>query len=99
KHGQQTTTREQPGGTWTTGAVEMFVENLSEPGVFGIGDVFNGDEIAMENIFGFSAENVGEAAGHARAEIEAERAENQNDAAGHIFAAVLAYAFDNGKSA
>ena len=54
------------------------------------------DEFAIEDVFHFAAKNVGEAAGHSGAEIEADRAENRGDSAGHIFAAVLADTFDNG---
>ena len=53
----------------------------------------------MNDFIGFASKNVGEAASHAGAEIQAERAEDEDDAAGHIFAAVLADAFDNREGA
>ena len=77
----------------------MFAQRAAQPSVFAAGDFFRGDKIAMQNIFGFRAQNVREAAGHAGTEIQAERTENQNDAAGHVFAAVLADAFDHGECA
>src|SRR6185437_14612325 len=43
-------------------------------------------EVALE------VEHVGEAAGHARAEVEADLAEHRYHAAGHVFAAVVARA-------
>src|SRR5262250_708738 len=76
----------------------MHLENLTQPGVFGDGDIFDGDEVAMEHVFSFGAKDIGEAAGHTRTKVEAERAEDDDDAAGHIFAAVLADAFDHGES-
>src|SRR6266404_526982 len=53
------------------------------------------DEIAVQDVVGFGAQNVSEAAGHARAKIEAEGSKNQGDSAGHVFASVLANAFDD----
>src|SRR5260370_7376542 len=41
----------------------------------------------------------GRPAGHARAEIQAERAENEGHAAGHVLATVLADTFHYGKRA
>lgn len=40
------------------------------------------------------AKDVGEAAGHARAEIHSCRPEDDDYAGGHVFATVMAYAFD-----
>src|SRR5260370_22951292 len=56
-----------------------------------------GYETAMEHVIGSSAQDIGQPAGHARAEIQDERPEDDSDAARHVFAAVLADAFDNGK--
>ena len=41
-------------------------------------------------------EHVGDAAGHAGAEVAAGRAEHDDAAAGHVFAAVIADGFDDG---
>ncbi len=41
----------------------------------------------------------GQTAGHARAEVDAGGAEDDGQAARHVFAAVIAHAFDDGKSA
>ena len=41
-------------------------------------------------------EHVGEAAGHAGAEVDARTAEHDDDAAGHVFTAMVARAFDHG---
>src|SRR5260370_33611435 len=77
----------------------MLFQNAAQPGFFLGVDFRESDEIRVNDFIGFAAEDVGEAAGHARAKIEAERAEDQDDAAGHVFAAVLADAFDDGSSA
>src|ERR1700723_3452330 len=77
----------------------MFFQDGAQPGFFLGVDLREGDEIAVNDLVGFATENVGEAAGHAGAEIEAERAEDQDDAAGHVFAAVLADALDDSKGA
>src|SRR4029077_3226714 len=53
----------------------------------------------MEHVLGFCAQDICEAARHARAEVEPERAEDEHDAARHVFAAVLTDAFHNRKSA
>ncbi len=69
-------------------------------GIFFVGIEFGeGDEITMQDIFGFGAQDVSEATGHAGTEIQAERTEDEGDAAGHVLATVLADAFDNGESA
>src|SRR5260370_8305168 len=56
-----------------------------------------GYETAMEHVIGSSAQDIGQPACHAGAEIQAERPEDDSDTASHVFAAVLADAFDNGK--
>src|SRR4030095_13972881 len=53
----------------------------------------------MENVLGFGAKDIGQAAGHAGTKIQAEWAEDQDDATGHVFATVLANAFDHGERA
>ena len=57
------------------------------------------DKFSIQDIFHFTAQDVGEAAGHAGAEIETDGPENRGDAPGHVFASVLAHAFDDGDGA
>src|SRR5258706_7899008 len=99
KHGKEAATGEQTSGAWAAGTIEVLAQSAAKPGVFAAGDFFSVHKIKVQNVFGFGAEYVGEAAGHAGTEIEAERAENEDDAAGHIFATVLANAFDHGEGA
>src|SRR5271169_2337546 len=87
--------RKQTRGARAGGETQVLFKHAAQPGFFLGVDFRKGNEIAMDNFVGFAAEDVGETAGHAGAEIKAERAENEDDAAGHVFAAVLADAFDN----
>src|SRR6266404_8382672 len=79
--------------------MRVFLKGAAQPGLLigvRLGDL---DEIAVQDVLGFGAQYVSEAAGHARAKIEAERSENHGDSAGHVFASVLADAFDDRKRA
>ena len=87
--------REQTRSARTRGEMRVFLEGAAQPGLlFGVrlGEL---DEIAVQDVLRFGAQYVSEAAGHARAKIEAEGPENQGDSAGHVFASVLADAFDD----
>jgi len=88
----------EPASSARTGSkVNVFLKGAAQP-IFFIGIEFGkGYEIAIEHVIGFSAQDISKSAGHARAEIQAERPEDDSDAASHVFAAVLADAFDNGK--
>jgi hypothetical protein len=79
--------------------VNVFLESAAEPSLFVGIDFSKRHKVTVKNILGFGAQNIGEAAGHAGAEIETERAEDDGDAAGHVLATVLANAFDHGESA
>jgi hypothetical protein len=76
----------------------MLFEDVAQPSFFLGANFVESDEIAVNHFIGFAAKNVGEAAGHAGAEIKAERAEDEDHAPGHVFAAMLADAFDDGES-
>ena len=56
-------------------------------------------EVAAEVEVAGLVEDVGDAAGHARAEVDASRAENDDLAAGHVLAAVVADAFRDERDA
>src|ERR1700722_3174611 len=89
--------RKETRGARAGGDTQVLFKDGAQPGFFLGVDFRESDEIAMEDLVGFAAEDIGQAAGHARAEIEAERAEDEDNAASHVFAAVLADAFDNGQ--
>src|SRR5262249_29889760 len=55
------------------------------------------DEVPVQHVLDFRTKDVSEATGHARAEIEAERAKDDGHAARHVLAAVLPDTFDNGQ--
>src|SRR5258707_9693186 len=96
---QRSAAREQARGARTGGEVNVFLEGAAQP-IFFVGIEFGeGDEIAVKDVFGFGAQDVSEATGHAGTKIQAERTKDEGDAAGHVFATVLADAFDNGESA
>src|SRR5215470_17546161 len=96
---QEATTGEQARGARTAGAVHMFTKHAAQPNILCSGNLLGGHEVALQHIFGFGAENVGQAPGHSRPEIETDRSEDQSNTAGHVFAAMLANAFDYGKRA
>src|SRR5258708_19883348 len=77
----------------------MLLQNPAQPGLFVALKIRERDELTVENLVSFGAQDVGETSGHAGAEIEAERTEDQDHAARHIFATVLADSLDNGKRA
>src|SRR5713101_6527316 len=64
QHGKRAASRKETSSTRTPGAIEMLAQSAAQPGTFAAGDFLGGDEIAMENVFGFSVKDVGEAAGH-----------------------------------
>src|ERR1043165_691884 len=90
KHGKRAAAGKETRCARASGAIEVLPQCLAEPAIFGSRNFLDTDKITIEDVFPFSAKNVGEAAGHPGAEVETERPENQNDAAGHIFATVLA---------
>src|SRR5690242_15871367 len=79
--------------------MQVCFQYATQPGLFVVLDFRKPYKIAVNYFVGFAAENVGQAASHAGAEIEAERAEDKHDTAGHVFAAVLANPFNDRKSA
>jgi hypothetical protein len=96
EHRESAAAREQPRGARAGGEVQVRFEDGTQPGFFTFVYLVQLDEVSMKHLVGFAAENIGEAACHAGAEIQAERAEDENDPAGHVLAAVLADAFDDG---
>src|SRR5277367_2988390 len=87
------------GGNGAAGETDMFLEDAAQPEILVCADGGETHKIAVYDIVGVGAENVGEAAGHTGAEIHAHGTENQRDAARHIFATVLAEAFDDREGA
>lgn len=99
EHGKRAAARKQTRGTRAGREMLVCFQYGAEPGFFLFAYFVELDEIAVEDLVGFATENVGEAAGHTGAEVEADGAEDEGDAAGHIFTAVLADAFDDGEGA
>src|SRR5438309_10314316 len=96
---QNLASREQASRARAFREANVFLQSAPQP-VFLIRiDFEKGHEIAVKHILGFGSRHIGEAAGHAGTEIQAEWPENDGDAAGHILATVLTDAFDDGKSA
>ena len=87
--------RQQTAGARTAGEMQMLFETRGAATLLLRPQARERDEVAMQHVVGFGAQNVGETAGHAGTEIQTQRTEHQNDAAGHVFAAVLADAFDH----
>src|SRR5690242_15926130 len=87
--------RKKTCGARTAGALAMKFDQATETSFFLSFEFVRLHELAVEDIFHFAALNVGEAAGHAGAKINADRAENHGDSAGHVFAAMLADALDD----
>ena len=92
----QGTLREKTNGTGAAGMLAVSFYERAETGFFMPFEFVRQDEFPIEDIFHFTTQDVGEAAGHAGAEIEADGAENGGDSAGHVLATMLAHAFDNG---
>jgi hypothetical protein len=96
-HRQRAVTRKQASRTRTSGELGMFFQYAAQPYLFRALEVCECDELTVENLIAFGAQDVGETSGHAGAEIETHRAENQDDTASHVFATVLADSLDNGE--
>ena len=77
----------------------MFAQRAPQPGVFIAGDFFDAHKFAVQHVFGFGAEDVRQAAGHAGTEIQSQRTEDQHHPASHVFAAVLPDPLNNGEGA
>src|SRR5712664_2694831 len=77
--------------------MNVFLEGAPQPVLFIGIDFGERHEIAVKHILGFGAQHIGQPAGHARTEIEAERPENDGHAAGHVLASMLADPFHYGK--
>src|SRR5579885_737198 len=86
-------------GARARGETDVLFEDAADPAFLFPFQIVKAHEVAVEQVAGFRAQEVGEASGHAGAEIQAERSKDQSDAARHIFAAMLANAFDDGKGA
>src|SRR5260221_836790 len=87
--------RKKARGPRAAGTLKVNFDECTEAGFFLLFQFMRQDEFAIKHVFHFAAQDVGKAAGHAGAKIEADRAENHGDTAGHVLAAVLADAFDH----
>src|SRR5712692_1192273 len=90
--------REQASSARTGSKVNVFLKGAAQPVFFVEIEFREGYEIAVKHIISLGAQNVSQAAGHTRSEIQTERPEDDHDATGHILAAVLADALDYGES-
>src|SRR5258708_26378844 len=96
---QRAVARQQAGGTRTGRELAMLLQNPAQPGLFVALKIRERDELTVENLVSFGAQDVGETSGHAGAEIDAERTEDQDHAARHLFATVLAHSLDTANRA
>src|SRR5579883_2966714 len=96
---QPIATRQEALGARARGEADVLFEDAADPAFLFPVQVVKAHELAVEQVAGFRAKEVGEASGHAGAEIQAERPKDQSNATGHVFAAMLANAFDDGESA
>src|SRR5216683_8250594 len=76
----------------------MFFQYPTQHSIFFSGAFFDTNELRVPCRLGISVvENIGQASGHARAEIDSRMAEHNHDAAGHVFTAMIANAFHHGQ--
>src|SRR5258708_5834934 len=85
-------------GTRTGRKADVLIKGAAQPVFFVEIEFREGHEIAVKHIISLGAQNVSQAAGHTRSEIQTERPEDDDDATGHILAAVLADTLDYGES-
>src|SRR5260221_3960197 len=92
---KRTAAGEQPRSAGAAGAIAVLAQDAAQPNVLTSGDFLGGNEIAIQNVFGFSAKNVRETTGHAGPKVQSDWAQDERHAAGHILATVLANPFDH----
>ena len=94
---QSSPSREQASRARTCREVNVLLQGEAQPGFLIRIDFDESHEIAVKHIVGLSAQDIRQPAGHAGAEIQAERPEDDGYAGGHVLATVLADALDYGK--
>src|SRR5262245_7957920 len=94
---KRTAAREQSRSTRATSETQVLLQRSTEPAFLIHFNFFQSNEIFVENVHCFLAENISESACHSRTKIETERTKHENGATSHILAAVLSNAFHHGK--